>query len=347
MKENKNILNEGVNTGVLISSPLPSDYIAGASPIVYKERLSDGQWGKYRPTREKQVGVYFDTMSCVTFAAHNDIEEQVDYLVDKNILSGDPLKELKEMGFFDENGKFNCSERFIAILSGTTKNGNYLNAVWEAIRTYGLLPEKDLPSNLDSRTPWTFEDWMNPAVITKEMKEKAKRVIGDKEKGITGILQFAYEWISTDRESLKYHLKQAPIQIAAPVCSPWNTTEIIKTCSAGAGHSTIIDGYIDNAELECFDHYNPFEKRLAWDYKVSAALKGIVEVAETNLIDKTNMSNAKIIKDKNSPAVGIWIPAISPDAITSYCLNFGIQIPKKENGDIDWEKFIQGELTLK
>lgn len=339
MEENKDILKEGMNTGVLMAAPLHGDYIAGASPIVYKERLKDGQWGEYRPTREKQVGVYFDTMSCVTFAAHNDIEEQVDYLIDANILYGDHLRELQEMGFFDENGKFNCSERFIAILSGTTKNGNYLNAVWEAIRTYGLLPEKDLPSNLDSRVPWTFEDWMNPAVITEEMRGKAKRVLG--------ILQFAYEWVATDRESLKYHLKQAPIQIAAPVCYPWNTTEIIKACGAGAGHSTIIDGYIDNIQLDCFDHYDPFEKRLAWDYKIGAALKGIVEVVETNLIDKTHMSNAKIIKDKNSAAVGIWIPAISPDAITSYCLNFGITVPKKENGDIDWDKFINGELVLK
>ena len=279
---NNIILKEGVNTGVIIDLPLPTDYIAGAaSPIVYKERVKDGQWDKYRPTREKQIGIYFDTMSCVTFAALNHVEEQVAYLIEIGLLVGDDLQTLKDMDFFDENGKFNASERFIAILSGTTKQGNRLNAVWEAIRTYGLLPEKYLPSRLDDRTPWEWEDWMNPAAITQAMKDKAVKV---KE-----ILQFAYEWISTDPESIKKHLKQAPVQIAAPVCSPWNTTEIIKACSAGAGHSTIIDGYMDKKEWKDFDHYNPFEKRLAWDYKISAALKGIVEVKATKLINKINM----------------------------------------------------------
>ncbi|PKM88300.1 hypothetical protein CVU83_01885, partial [Candidatus Falkowbacteria bacterium HGW-Falkowbacteria-2] len=79
--ENKK-LKKGVNTGVLIAPPLPRDYVAGiASAVVYKERIKAGQWGTYRPTEEKQVGVYFDTMSCVTFAAMNMIEEQVAYLI--------------------------------------------------------------------------------------------------------------------------------------------------------------------------------------------------------------------------------------------------------------------------
>lgn len=294
---NKEKLKRGVNTGVLIAPPLPTDYVAGAvSAVVYKERAKDGQWGKYRPTAEKQIGVYFDTMSCVTFAALNHVEEQVAYLIEIGLLAGDDLQTLKDMGFFDENGKFNASDRFIAILSGTTKQGNYLNAVWEAIRTYGLLPEKDLPGRLDDRTPWEWEDWMNPAAITQEMKDKAVKV--------KDILQFAYEWISTDQESIKYHLKQAPIQIAAPVCSPWNTTEIIKACSAGAGHSTIIDGYIDKKEFEDFDHYNPFDKRLAWNYKISAALKGIVEVKATKLINKPSMI---IYKEQGKPALYVAV----------------------------------------
>ncbi|PKM87147.1 hypothetical protein CVU83_03335, partial [Candidatus Falkowbacteria bacterium HGW-Falkowbacteria-2] len=203
---------------------------------------------------------------------------------------------LKDMGFFDENGKFNASDRFIAILSGTSRQGNYLNAVWEAIRIYGLLPERDLPGRLDDRTPWEWEDWMNPAAITQEMKDKAKKVLD--------ILQFAYEWVATDPESLKYHLKQAPIQIAAPVCSPWNTTEIIKACTAGAGHSTIIDGFLDKKELKDFDHYNPFAKRLAWNYKIAAALKGIVEVKATKLINKPSMI---IYKEQGKPALYVAV----------------------------------------
>jgi len=70
------------------------------------------------------------------------------------------------------------------------------------------------------------------------------------------------------------------------------------------------------------------------------------------LIDKNNnwnmtKSNIKIIKDANSPAVGIWLPALSPQALESYCLNFGIDVPKKADGSIDWDNFINGTLSLK
>ena len=63
--------------------------------------------------------------------------------------------------------------------------------------------------------------------------------------------------------------------------------------------------------------------------------------------DEDMATNVKIIKDKNSTAVGIWLPALSPEALESYCLNFGIKVPKTEDGSIDWIKFIDGELILK
>jgi len=69
-------------------------------------------------------------------------------------------------------------------------------------------------------------------------------------------------------------------------------------------------------------------------------------------VDKPNKpstmgTNVKIIKDANSSAVGIWLPAMSPAALESYCLNFGIIVPKKADGSIDWDNWIQGTLTLK
>lgn len=68
--------------------------------------------------------------------------------------------------------------------------------------------------------------------------------------------------------------------------------------------------------------------------------------------DKDNKSNimsnknVKIIKDENSSAVGIWLPALSPEALKSLCMNFGIEIPYKTDGSIDWQKWIDGKLTL-
>ena len=65
-----------------------------------------------------------------------------------------------------------------------------------------------------------------------------------------------------------------------------------------------------------------------------------------------NMNEAiKVLKDANSSAVGFWLPAISEDVMKSYALNFGIEVPMKHlnNGitEIDWDNFINGEITFK
>ncbi|NCD40594.1 MAG: hypothetical protein EOL88_00730 [Bacteroidia bacterium] len=66
-----------------------------------------------------------------------------------------------------------------------------------------------------------------------------------------------------------------------------------------------------------------------------------------NWNDMSNNQNVKIIKDENSPAVGVWLPFLSPEAMESVCLNFGIEVPKNEKGEIEWDKAIQGTLKLK
>ncbi len=63
------------------------------------------------------------------------------------------------------------------------------------------------------------------------------------------------------------------------------------------------------------------------------------------------MERAKILKDKNSSAVGIMLPAISEDVLKSYCANMGIEVPIKHlnNGitEVDWDLLIQGSYELK
>lgn len=59
-----------------------------------------------------------------------------------------------------------------------------------------------------------------------------------------------------------------------------------------------------------------------------------------------NMSTSKILKDRNSKAVGLWMPAISEDVLKSYCLNAGKEIPMKD-GHIDWDKIVEGDFTYR
>lgn len=63
--------------------------------------------------------------------------------------------------------------------------------------------------------------------------------------------------------------------------------------------------------------------------------------------NKKNMKEgAKILKDKNSSAVGVWFPAISEDVLKSYMLNVGKELPEKD-GKIDWDEAIDGEFEFK
>jgi len=67
------------------------------------------------------------------------------------------------------------------------------------------------------------------------------------------------------------------------------------------------------------------------------------------LVDAKNMdeSNVKVLKDRNSSAVGIWLPCTSPEALKSLMLNFGrgeIQMPTTQE---EWDALIEGEFSLK
>ena len=64
--------------------------------------------------------------------------------------------------------------------------------------------------------------------------------------------------------------------------------------------------------------------------------------------DKLDMTtNVKVIKDANSPAVGFWCPANNPDGLIAMARNYGIDVPTKPEGGVDWDKLIQGTMTLK
>lgn len=91
------------------------------------------------------------------------------------MLSKENKRWLEQNGYITENGKVEFSDRFNAILSGTTRNGNSLKAPIESIRKDGLIPKSMLPAN----SQMTWEDYHNQADITPQMiylgKEFTKR----------------------------------------------------------------------------------------------------------------------------------------------------------------------------
>ena len=267
-------ITEGQNTGFIAAPPKPSDWIAGAETgIIFEDRIGVDCWCQYLPSPETQKKAGIDMFACVTFSACNSVETQIDWMRAKGLLPQDAIDQLGRLGFWDANGKFNASDRFTAKMSGTTSLGNTLGEVWQSIRRDGLVPEAD----------WPFIEGMSweqyYAEIPQELKDKAKEFLK--------IFNITYELVGfgnlnyTPATEIRYHLKQAPLQIAAPVCWPWNTSEPIQKCGVpNAGHATLLHKLIEAVEFDIYDHYDPYNKKLAWDYNIPYVMKGVVALRQ-------------------------------------------------------------------
>ncbi len=76
-------------------------------------------------------------------------------------------------------------------------------------------------------------------------------------------------------------------------------------------------------------------KHLHWSVKENG-----VYIDPWPLIDKSflkPMSNVKLLQMEGGPEYGILLPIPSEEALIGYGMNFGIEIPVKVDGGIDWE----------
>lgn len=257
------------NTGLLIQDPKETDYIAGASWVTPLNHPT-GDWFNSLPSDERQSGVYFDSMACVSFSAINVIETQLNWMVSTNQIPAATLKSMQDLGYF-KDGVVNFSDRFVAKVSGTTRNGNYLNAVWEAIRKNGLIPESDWSFNTAQRTPvFDWDDYYSP--IPQALLDKGKKFLE--------LFDVKYEWLVAGGQAtpkqFKEWLKGGPIQIASSTCPGWNDGTVA-ACDRAVNHATMAYSAAGDG-VSIFDQYAPFTKLLAPDYKIPYAMRGIVSV---------------------------------------------------------------------
>jgi hypothetical protein len=286
------------NSGVLIEKK-EKDWIFGSTSQIaaITEFLPSGDWRGLLPTAERQSSKFFDTMSCVTFSAMNVFETKLNLMKLQGKLHPLMIKEFEEAGYFDVNGNFNFSDRFIAKLSGTSKQGNSLNAVAEAIRKNGLVPESAWP--WDANAVFTWEEYM--AEIPQEVKDIGTKVF-------LKWIKINWEWILDTNASVDYaaemfdkHLVESPIQVATAVCSGWNSADVtpVPRCDYPIAHATMIS-YRDKATglYWDYDHYVPFSKMLASDYPIPYALKYVITIMPPTF---------ELVKEEGSAAVYLKI----------------------------------------
>jgi len=265
-------MNEDIpqqNTGVLLGSVTKALWIAGQIP--YEIVLQSGDWRPYLPIGEKQRPYSTDMMACVTFSAESDIEIQSK----------------------QQNGiEPNWSDRFIAKLSGTTPQGNYLDKVADTLRLFGVVKEEEWPFPPNA----TWNSYYSE--IPQEVKDKAIK------------LDIAYESISGDKASLLYHLKQAPIQIIVTKTVPTHAVCLV---------------HIEGDTAYYFDSYSPYLKTINVANIYGYALKIVLKASmnQTKIVlgkdGKTVYKAIPVATDfenfkKQASVEGIEVPTPIPPA---------------------------------
>ena len=211
----------------------------GSQKIPYEIVNPSGNWEPHLPVGEKQRNKVDDKMDCVTRSFTNSIEVQYK---------------------FQTGVERNFSDRFTATMSGTTKKGNYLWKVADSGRLDGLVDEHLYPMNANM----TWDEYYEAIPI--ELIDKAKEFKND--------WQIRYQFIPFDRESLMYHLKQAPIQVVIP------------------GHA-VLDFFTTEDVVRYFDSYEPFIK----DYTgiIASACKIVLTKKDNMLYRLLNIEDEKDI----------------------------------------------------
>lgn len=278
------------NTGVIIDVRKGDFYAGGETGAVAEVIKKDGQWDKLLPDEETQYRNLIDIFACVTFSALNSVEMIFEHKWSNNLFSANQRAFLQENGYISEKtGRINFSDRAIAKLSGTTKIGNSLGAVGDAIRNCGLVPESDWPWPAEMSDKMNKDEKWN--LYYREVPEEVKA------KGLKfkEIFDIKYQWVvlqgltKSIEEVLKEYLKYGPLQIASAVCSPWHSTEKdppIEGCGCTTQHATTIYGFNDGKSWKDFDHYKSYRKLLAWDYCIPYATQYYVSEKTSDLLDE-------------------------------------------------------------
>jgi hypothetical protein len=207
------------NTGYIDGSATKNLWVGGTIP--YEVKLQSGDWRPFLPSGEKQKNPT-ETMACTTFSDLNCLE----------------IQEKQQTGI-----EPNWSDRFIAKMSGTTPQGNYLDKVADTVRIIGLVTEEEWPTPFNANWNTYYAD-IPQEVINKAVKR-----------------EIAYESIVPGESDLRYHLKQSPIQIVIPEPFP---------------NHAVVAVAIEGSTVYYFDSYSPFLKTINVS-KIHYALKVVLK----------------------------------------------------------------------
>jgi len=206
----------------------------------------------YFPEGEVQRGKE-DFMDCVTRGGINIFETKFTYLY-FNKLSEENKEWLRVNGYFVD-GKILFSDRFNAILSNTTRQGNSMKAPAHSFHRDGLIPKSMLPASSDMM----WAEYHDPSKITQEMKDLGQEFLRRFPIGYDQVrLKNLEEVLTKNMVSVGGHAWSAPKNGEYPRTErPYNHVFVAYKLPL----IFIFDNYIDSVDGD-------FIKKLAKDYRL-------------------------------------------------------------------------------
>jgi hypothetical protein len=225
-----------------------TDYRFGGSSPVCIALIPQSEREKYLPVGEVQKGKQ-DWMDCATRGPINKLEAKFTYLYQSAYLSQAQREFLTQ---YEQDGRITFSDRFIAIKSGTDRNGNSLKAPCDAIHRCGLIPKTMLPADKSM----TFDQYHDASKITREMERK----------GLEFLEHFAITYERVYPEDFPNLIDEDMIVVAGYAWPKAVNGEYPKTTKS-PNHAFL---YFRIPRFTIFDNYEEgrgdFVKKLASDY---------------------------------------------------------------------------------
>src|SRR3990167_1581537 len=226
------------NYGFQVPVIKDSDFFLGEGNLPRNVLQETGNWKDSLPEAEKQLRDTIDSINCVAFATTEQIEAY------------------ERKAFGERN---NYSDRFVALISGTTPQGNDPAKVYNAIREFGLVPEEMCPWSPDIQSIEEYLSWKGvdkDACIAEGKKWKERK-------------DFMHNWVFKATAPLDEKINNMIVALRySPLCfdvSAWQTNSEGKYIRFGmSGHWTM--GYNIGDFIDVRDSYPPHEKQLVKDF---------------------------------------------------------------------------------
>jgi len=225
-------------------------------------------WKSYNTGFEDQKKNAVETMGCTGFNTHDSIQR---------------------IGKLRYGTDDNYSDRYLNIGAGTTRSGNSPHKVAEAIRQYlGCIPEEKLPFD-ETITSWA--KYYSPKPLPQELMNIGTKWRNEHE--------FLHEWVFLPNQSLREKqdriweaLKYSPVSTSVYGWR-WNGQFYYKNTSDTDNHWTVIVNGVYGKYWEVDDTYEPYIKKLKWDYDFSYGkkyhYKKLLEESEKKNMDYTTL----------------------------------------------------------